>query len=273
MTSQLDNKKTTLLKREASSAAMSIGIGLTHIRKFDFVQPGFFYSALSSFSFGLERILKLLVIWEYRVQNSGRFPTNKQLRDYGHNIHELMQFVKSGCEKRSLLMDDEVFQDEIFHLIVPYLSEYALTARYYNLDTLTDRGHSTLEPFHRWDAEVGALICKRHYRLNLEKRALIEQVSAKCEDAFSVMLQTESGSPITSLRDFYLHGMTVASKQRYSMYYLYVLVRLCSDFLAELDDELQEYPAISEFFVVFRNRDKQYILQKKSWNPNPPYYF
>lgn len=273
MTSRLSKIKATLLTREASSAAMSIGVGLTHIRRFDFVQPGFFYSALSSYTFGLERLLKLLVIWEHRAKNSGRFPSNRQLKDYGHNIQDLVEFVRVVCTERNLLMSDDVFRDEIFQLIVPYLSDYALTARYYNLDTLTDRTHVNLEPFHRWEVEIGALLCNRHHKDSHQKRALIEQISAQYEDSFSVMLHAESGRPITSLKDFCIQGMTVSTKQRYSMYYLYVLVRLCSDVLAHLDDELREYPAISEFFVAFRNRDKSYVLQKRSWNPNPPYYF
>jgi len=38
----ISKNKEILLVREAAMASMSIGIGLTHIRKYDFVQPGFF---------------------------------------------------------------------------------------------------------------------------------------------------------------------------------------------------------------------------------------
>ena len=37
-----------LLKREASLAAMSLGIGLTHIGKYNYAATGFFYSGLLS---------------------------------------------------------------------------------------------------------------------------------------------------------------------------------------------------------------------------------
>jgi hypothetical protein len=44
----LSKEMDLLLRREASMAAMSLGLGLTFIRRHDFVQTGYFYSGLYS---------------------------------------------------------------------------------------------------------------------------------------------------------------------------------------------------------------------------------
>jgi hypothetical protein len=74
-------------------ASMSIGLGLTNLRRYNFNQAGLFYSSLYLITTGLERLLKIIIIYDHRINNCGKFPNNSQLKNFGHNIGEL--FVQS----------------------------------------------------------------------------------------------------------------------------------------------------------------------------------
>lgn len=87
------------------------------------------------------------------------------------------------------------------------------------------------------------------------------------------LMRHEDGQEINNLMDFYLKGDTVSIKQKYSMFYLYEIIRFLSDLLGELHFQGHLYPILQEFFAIFRNDDKTYVINKKSWNPNPPYHF
>ncbi len=83
------------LTREAAMSSMALGIGLTHIRKYNYVQQGYFYSAIYSYSTGLERLLKLILIYDYRLNNNNEFPNNKQIRACGHNLSVLVRIART----------------------------------------------------------------------------------------------------------------------------------------------------------------------------------
>lgn len=270
----ISKKKEILLVREASMASMSIGIGLTHIRKYDFVQPGFFYSSLYSITTGIERLMKLILIYRYRVENSDKFPNNGQLKAFGHNISDLFSLSLSINSQFGFKNEDDLFKKDILYgIILNFLSDFATQSRYYNLDTLTGRQQHNEEPLKRWDKDVNSVILQRHYKPRKEKLEQIKAIAAMAENATFVKFSDDSGNDVGSLKQFYLKGDQVTTKQKYSMYYIYVIVRFLSNLLADLQHEGRLYPVLQEFFVVFRNIDKSYILNKKSWNPNAPYYF
>ena len=270
----ISKKKEILLVREASMASMSIGIGLTHIRKYDFVQPGFFYSSLYSITTGIERLMKLILIYRYRVENSDKFPDNGQLKAFGHKISDLFNLSLSINSDFGFKNEEDIYKkDTLSGIILNFLSDFANQARYYNLDTLTGRQQNNKEPMKRWDEEVNSVILKRHYKPKKEKLEQIKAIAAMAENSTFVKFSDDGGNDVGSLRDFYLKGDQVTTKQKYSMYYIYVIVRFLSNLLADLQREGRLYPVLQEFFVVFRNSDKSYVLNKKSWNPNSPYKF
>jgi hypothetical protein len=87
------------------------------------------------------------------------------------------------------------------------------------------------------------------------------------------MLTVESGRSITSLKQFYTDGDKVTVRQKYSILYIYDITRFLCDTLADIERKCGFYPCLREFFVVFQNADRSYVLDKKTWNPNPPYRF
>ena len=218
--------------------------------------------------------MKLILIYRYRVENNDKFPNNGQLKAFGHNLSDL--FNLSLRINKNFGFGNEVGffrSDTLYEKIMNFLSDFANQARYYNLDTLTGRQQSNKEPLKRWDEEINSIILKRHYKPRKEKLEQIKAIAAMAENSTFVKFSDDGGNDVGSLREFYLKGDQVTTKQKYSMYYLYVIIRFLSHLLGDLQHEGRLYPDLQEFFVVFRNGDNSYVLNKKSWNPNPPYKF
>lgn len=270
-----DSPADIALQREASMASMAIGVGLTHMRRYDSTQSGFFYSGLSLITAGLERLLKLILIYDYRLQNAGAFPSNNRIRAHGHNIDVLIKEAKDIARRHGLdSCVAELESDIIYQTITENLTDYAQIARYYNLDYLSGRQQAGTEPLARWDAEVCSIIANRHYHPGPKKLASLRELGAAADDLpFLVWSMTEDATPVETFTDMLLHHDAARVKQKYSMYYLYVLIRALCVLLTQLELKGNFYPFLREFFVVFRNPDRAYILRKRSWNPYPPYYF
>lgn len=270
----ISREKEILLVREAAMASMSLGVGLTHIRKYDFVQAGYFYSSLYSITTGIERLMKLILIYHYRAENKDKFPNNGQLKNYGHKLFDLFNLSLSINSKFGFNNEEEVFnKDCIYKIIMQFLSDFAVQSRYYNLDSLTGKQQSNEEPLKRWNDEVNSIILNRHYKPRKEKLEQIKAITTMAEDSTFVRFSDDNGHEIGSLKQLYLEGDQVTMKQKYSMYYIYVIIRFLCNLLASLQHKGRLYPILQEFFVVFRNNDRSYVLNKKTRNPNPPYEF
>src|SRR5262249_29472855 len=96
------------LLREAAMSSMAIGTGLTQIRQYDFVRKGYFYSGLLSFTNGIERVMKIAMIYNYRLDHSGTFPDNKYIRDHSHNLVELLTLSREANTRHKLNINDSI---------------------------------------------------------------------------------------------------------------------------------------------------------------------
>ena len=263
-----------LLKREASMASMSLGLGLTFIRRYDFVQTGYFYSGLYSVTTGLERVMKLIVIYNHRMLNNDAFPDNAQLRKYSHNLSSMFDHALEIDKQCRFQNDLEPFRkDALYKDIIAFLSDFATQARYYNLDLITGKQQQGDEPLRRWADQINAEIESRHYKESTKRNEKIREVSSAMEEHTFVMMTDESGNDITSLYQFYTDGDKVTCRQKYSMFYIYTIARFLCNTLASLETKCGFYPSLREFFSIFQNSDRSYVLNKKAWNPNPPYRF
>lgn len=67
---------------EANLTLATIADGLDCLKDANGYQKGIFYQAFFSLSIGIERVLKLIIIDKHRIENQGRFSSNKLIRDY-----------------------------------------------------------------------------------------------------------------------------------------------------------------------------------------------
>ncbi len=242
--------------REASMASMSLGIGLTLIRKYDFQETGYFYSGLYSIATGIERLMKIILIYDDRLNNHN---DRSNIKHFGHDLNKLLEKAIEINRKHDFRIRDDFFQsDDLYLKIISILTGYGETTRYLNLDYLARSKASSVEsserwvePLERWNKEIWQAIIDRHYRAHRD----------------------ESSGEINYFRRNGFLSPDQAIKQKYSVYYIYVIVRFLSNLLEKLEDTGNFFPYLSEYFTIFRITDKSYILRKKSWNPIRPYHF
>lgn len=73
-----------------------------------------FYQAFFSLSIGIERLLKIIIINKYRVDNEGEFPEDINLKGLGHDLVKLCKYL--GIE----------FEDDSIHIkLIRFLNDFA----------------------------------------------------------------------------------------------------------------------------------------------------
>ena len=265
-----DRRSEILLTREASMASMSLGTGLTLIRKYDFTMPGYFYSSLYLIATGIERLLKLILIYDHRLKHKNAFPNNRDLRNCGHNLELLFDKAVEVNKGFQFGNDDNFYDgDEIYKKIICLLSDFNMTSRYYNLDSLSGRQHSAVEPLKRWELEINSVILRRHYRRGIKPDQVKPFLQIK-DNIASVDFTNESGEEISNIYDLSLQSDSVLVKQKYSMYYIYVVIRFLKKLFESLELKGKYYPYLSEYFNIFYTDKKSEILRKKTWNVYEP---
>lgn len=144
------DKKFVLLCQEAHLAKNTILSGFDFLLKANFYQDkdGYFYSAFFNLSIGLERLLKLVVVTDFMLNNQYKTPTKNHLKKgFGHNIKELhstalkIKAKYSKSIKHSITKSDEA--------LIGFLSEYALDTRYFNLNEVCEERFDR-EPLYKW---------------------------------------------------------------------------------------------------------------------------
>lgn len=256
-----------LLTREASLAAMSLGSGLTQVRRYNYAQTGYFFNGMYSYCVGLERVLKIVAVYDHRLANANRSPSNAVLKGFSHDLASLLAHADAIAARRSLSIDTSHKADALHPKIIQWLTDFAKTTRYYNLDTLTGKTHATDEPLVRWEKEVCGEIVARHYRpsqARLQELRLVKQVLGSFAH---VQYTSGAGTQLNDPASAVDESATIKVKQKFSLYYLYRLSRFACQVLIELEYAGNFFPNLREFFPLFTSDDRAWILARRTWDP------
>lgn len=247
-----------LLGREAELAAQQLGNGLSSIRKYNFAAIGFFYTAIFSVTIGLERLLKLIILFDYKKNNQS-YPDNNYLKQKGHKLSKLIEEAKSINSTNNYGVDESVFDDSLSQVIIKFLNDFADQSRYYNLDAASGKSLSENEPLARWDKDVCVEIIRRHFKVTENKKEMFGALQLLTPATISCT--HEDGSSIDTLDSYTLSHIQINDKQRYSMLYIYRIIRFAVKLFRKV-----ESADLWELFVIYEQKDAR-ALQKKVWNP------
>jgi hypothetical protein len=258
------------LSREASLAAEQMGTGVTVLAKANYAHHAHYPQAFFALSIGIERAAKLALLLEHAIQNGGRFPANRQLRDYGHNLKSLLSDV------------DQINMGEyrlpatpIHNAILETLSEFAMNiTRYYNLDFVTNAPNvqTREDPIAKWFRTVISPVYEQcvpaRKKAQIEHNArLIERLTGSIT---MVMHHAEDGSELTSVGPASQQtGMLEAAMPHVRLHVLQ-LVRFLGSVLSEQGyrahaAEMQDVPFLSAYFAIFNNDDAM-LKSRKTWS-------
>lgn len=249
----------SLLIKEGYLASSSIGHGLTALRKAGTHAKGEYYQAFFQLSIGLERLMKLIIIQYYRGTNNA-FPNNKILKSYGHDLSNLYQtIVKWKINQKTILHTEKISLK-----ILEFLSEFAKTTRYYNLDTLTGRQQYT-DPLIQWRAIQGLIIQKHPKRRRKSK--LKDTLINLLNERSYVIVYNEKNELFSNVGELFQQIELDEYTQSYSVYYTLLLIENLATILENIEFNYNLYPCLRDFFYYFKSNGltKYEIRRKKNW--------
>lgn len=261
---ELENPNSTsvlLLIKECGLTATSIDQGLITLRKSHFGVKGLYYQSFFLLSIGIERLLKLIIIVKTLVEKD-KFPENNELKNYGHRIIDMFNHLTNElCPNENLTLRDEIFEP-----ILQFLSDYAQSSRYYNLDTLSGRNTKTGDPLHAW-YNIQQIIKVKHCKtkdFSEYEKYLIESM----ENHSIFHFTTEIDKPIQNAHQYFEEGKYLDKIQGYSVWYFYQIIDYLVSILVKEAEKKRMLPYYNEFFPLFNNSymTKERILKRKHWD-------
>jgi hypothetical protein len=262
------------LGREAQLSAEQIATGVTILGRANHAQTGLYSQAFFGLSIGLERLGKLIIIADHAIQNSGKFPTDRDLRQIGHDLRNLLPRCDAiGKRIKSDPLCVSRPNDPIHQGIETTLFEFATKSRYYNLSYIVGSAGDQTDPISTWWKNVAKPICDRHYSESQRRKdeAQAAFMGKLLGSHSSVLHHTEEGAEINDLGTFFARAGVTTVVQKYGRLYMLQIVRWLSSIMSELshrgayEKRIEPLLGLDEVFGIFRTDDR-FFLRKKTWS-------
>jgi hypothetical protein len=259
------------LQQELLLAEEALAIGLTALRNGTLTNRGALYVGFFELSIALERILKVILIIDFMHSHRLAYPDSKLVTKYGHNLVRLYNAVRrlGGGEILAPLAEGSVST-----LILRFLSRFAKSSRYYNLDALTESATGS-DPLEEWH-EILRMVIERDVPATEREKvrtaaeataalaagrviAIVHDLSKRQLDEgelFLISALEHAAAPYVALRVFEIIGPTRALLAQLGH-------RAYLDVSASGDGRL--HIPYTPDFMRFATADRKTILRKKRW--------
>lgn len=166
-----------VFQQEGHLSSSSLLGGFELLNKVNYDQPGTVYAALFQLATGLERMMKIAFIMDYRVKNGLAFPSHQQLKKFSHSLVDLYDHLAKTADGYHL-KTEWIQPDSLHRDVLVFLSEFAMHSRYYNLDMLVD-GRKNPDPLVRW-FELHMRIAEKNLAYH-KREKIMNNARALCE--------------------------------------------------------------------------------------------
>lgn len=269
-----DNKIFEAFLKEALFTKEILGIGVTQLYKANYAKKGIYYETFVCLSTGIERMEKLCLILDYYINNHGALPSEKYIRNYGHDIPEL--FV--ACQKVALQQQIQFhfrdkLDDNIHQAIVNLLGDFAASSgRYSNVNILVRKENESKDCIEEWYHEVDMPLYEKH--ISVKKKAKIE-MQAQAMDALLgehalISFVSEDNIRLTNVLDASKRTGIWEAVAPYRQLYMLQIIRYMTELLIGLGYKAmtinsEDIPLFSEIFGMFYNPN-DYFRSRKTWD-------
>lgn len=240
------------LANEAALTSSLLGNGLNALRRADLYNKGLYYQAFFSLSIGIERLLKIIVISQYRVNHNEAFPTDINPRKFGHDLVKLCEYTGIKFESNSLHIK-----------LITFLNDFARKSRYYNIDSMMNTSEKYNDPLYDW-----YLISCDIYNSSKKKNIIQNKRDlANIIDSFSLIsFYNFQGNEITNAIELLEEFESRNIIQSYSVQFMFEIINKLVNEIRRLEHQKYMMPLLSEFFPMYNNYWKPYeIRKKKNW--------
>lgn len=216
------------------------GAGLTSLGRANYADGmGEYYSAFFSLSVGIERFCKIILCFD-EEQKKKKFPSQKGLKSFGHDLVELFRKVRDVEAARSAKLRFGAIDDPICDAIILHLSQFANagSGRYANFLVMeSGRLESIYEPVSEWSRNVGDLILEKFFRGS--KSEILAYQNANLMDTvlseFALVRHTsETGQILDSLGKASFRTSENIVMQKYGRFYSFRVLRFLADLFYSL---------------------------------------
>ena len=254
------SKSFFLLQQEAILANKAILLGFESMVKGGFCdyKKGFYYSAYFQISIGIERILKLIKISQYMFNNNYKTPSQKVLRDFGHNIQKMYEAVASESE-------DSTFDDiSKYKSMLIFIDDFSKSkVRYHNISEQEEVN----DPILKWKIIIDGII------KNDISTTISRNVKNKVVSSLNPSLVAQDITDNTGYCNALLYDKLVDKANYWAIWNIIELIRpligvldnisSTNNNLSRVNDSLH-IPYYSEMFS-FVYTDKKTVLKRKIW--------
>ena len=245
-------EKERLLANEASLTSSLLGNGLNALRKANINNKGLYYQAFFSLSIGVERLLKMIIITQYRSEHNGDFPVDIDMKKLSHNLIKLCQYTGIQFKK-----------DSIHEKIVIFLDDFARKSRYYNIDSMVYKNVQYYDPLYEWSLIAEVILDSSGKRKEIKnKQKLSRLIDSVSLFRFYDLQGNEVNNAIGILNN--IENQEII--QEYSVQYMFEIITKLVEEIRRLQDIKYMMPVLTEFFPLYNKYWKPYeIRKKKDW--------
>ncbi len=261
--------------RESALACNLIGSGVTNLGNASYANLGNYYTAFFCLSIGIERLAKLALVADYAIENSATMPSQEFLRNYGHNLANLLKKCEGFIDKHHINLKYRYDRNLISDKIIECLDAFAAATkgRYANFGELSNPTFGNEEPVKKWWAEVAELILQKKFRdTKMEEKALrdAELIGEVMSPAY-VALSTEQGQNVSDVSSVVYRMREIKFVQKYGRFYTLITIRWLSEILcgvAQIAAHRYNIPAfigLEEHYYGNYILDDIFLKNRKRW--------
>lgn len=263
-----------LLQQEGHLINACLTQGLTSLRRARVDRKGEVYAAFFQLSIGFERLMKVCLIIDHMARNHFAPPPVKVIKKLSHKLTVLFEELKKISLDGSTRPLDNVDANSIEWEMFDYLSQFANSTRYFNLDGL-ESGNPMISPLSHWRAILGRII-REDVRTQRVQRALGQAayLSSKLAQSTVVIANNAHGKPM-DVFDAVAEPILDELAAPHAVWHVVSLLKKIETLLCEINEfadqaarkegrSEQPVPTMYEFFT-FLYRDRAECLKKKSW--------
>ena len=265
-----NNSVFSLLQQEGYLTRSSFLFGLRSLSTANLNNNvGHFYTAFFQLSIGLERLMKLTLILDFMANNQLGLPDNKWLKEFGHDLVSLAKSIKEIGQRNSDIgkLNNILEHQSIEFELLSFLSSFAKSVRYANLDALTGK-QNVENPLILWNQLV----------VKIYKNDLSPDKKQKFENMVSHTIDMLQANTVVMFNDF--DGMPLSLEEKVrkeaifpavAPYIIWHIMKIIHPLYKVMDDvcsiaqnksfsDEMIVPTMYEFFIDFISVDFDEVL-------------